>query len=215
MRVALAADVGRHVVSALMRTVDVQVEDPHRVGHPDLRDYPVLYAFWHGSMVPLLFRHRDQGARVLVSRHGDGEIIARVLESYGYETARGSSSRGGVQGLREMLRAVQGQRRDLAITPDGPRGPRHVAKKGLIATAQGTGLPIVPIAAAPERAKTLGSWDGFMIPYPFSRVHVVYGAPWRVDPQQTGADGLAHVQRELEQVTTRAAALAAQGSEGG
>jgi lysophospholipid acyltransferase (LPLAT)-like uncharacterized protein len=107
---------------------------------------PVIVAFWHGHqlMLPLHYRGPSRPA-VLVSRHRDGELIARVLARFGFETVRGSTTRGAAAGLAGMVRAAAAGC-DLAVTPDGPRGPRHVAQLGAIALAKHTGLPLLPVA---------------------------------------------------------------------
>ena len=136
----------------------------------------VVYAFWHDQMLPLVRFHRREGAVVLVSEHADGEYIARVLDAQGFRTARGSSTRGGARGLRGLVKAAR-EGRDLAVTPDGPRGPRHTFKEGVLVAAQLTGHPVVPIGVAAHPAWRLDSWDRFMIPKPFSRIHAAYGDP--------------------------------------
>ena len=134
-----------------------------------------LYAFWHARLLPLCFTHRDRNIVVLVSRHRDGELIARIVERLGFTPARGSSTRGGDEAVREMLRFAEEGRR-LAISPDGPRGPACVVKPGLAYLASRTGLPVIPVAAAMARGWRLRSWDRFMIPAPFSRMVVGHGA---------------------------------------
>lgn len=138
-----------------------------------------LFALWHARLLPLVFTHRQQGAAVLISQHQDGELIARIVERLGYTTARGSSTRGGEEGVREMLRHAE-QGRLLAITPDGPRGPAERVKPGLVYLASRTGYVVVPVAASPSRFWPLRSWDRFRFPWPFTRVVVGYGTPIEV-----------------------------------
>ena len=135
-----------------------------------------VYAMWHARLLPLVYTYRGRGAAVLVSRHRDGELITRIIRRLGYVAGRGSSTRGGDEGMREMIE--WGQRgRLLAITPDGPRGPAERVKPGLVYLASRTGLPIVPVASAASPCWRLRSWDGFRIPKPFARVIVANGAP--------------------------------------
>lgn len=140
-----------------------------------------IYALWHARLLSLVFTHRGRGAAVLVSRHRDGELIARIIEKLGYATARGSSTRGGEEGLRELLDWAE-RGRLLAITPDGPRGPAERVKAGLVFLASRTGYPIVPVASAARPAWRLRSWDGFRVPRPFARVLIAYGPPIPVPP---------------------------------
>jgi lysophospholipid acyltransferase (LPLAT)-like uncharacterized protein len=138
-----------------------------------------IFALWHARLLPLVYAHRGRGVVVLVSRHADGEWIARMIERLGYGTARGSSTRGGEQGMRELM-TPEARARGLAITPDGPRGPAGRVKPGLAWLASRSGLPIVPAAAASDRAHVFRSWDRFRVPLPFARVAVQYGAPLAV-----------------------------------
>lgn len=140
------------------------------------RGEPFIFVFWHGQLLPLVYHHRNQGIVVLVSDHKDGEYITRVIHRHGFETARGSSTRGGVKGLKGILRAAKAGK-ELAFTPDGPRGPRHEFKWGALVAAQLTGLPVIPIGVGVDRGWYLNSWDRFMIPKPFSTLKIRYGAP--------------------------------------
>jgi hypothetical protein len=135
-----------------------------------------LYALWHGSLLPLFYYKRGEGIVVLVSQNRDGEYITRVIHREGYRTVRGSSSRGGFRSLLEMSRLGR-QGEALAITPDGPRGPRHRAQPGVLIVAQRGGVPILPLAAAVNPCRRLNSWDRFVIPAPFARVVMGFGPP--------------------------------------
>ncbi len=140
-----------------------------------------VYAFWHSGLLPLTVVRRDEGIAVLVSRHRDGELITRIIERLGYVSARGSSTRGGDAGVREMLTWAEAGRH-LAVTPDGPRGPVEQVKDGLLYLATRTGRRIVPIAVAARPTWALRSWDRFRVPRPFARVRAAHGAPFALDP---------------------------------
>jgi lysophospholipid acyltransferase (LPLAT)-like uncharacterized protein len=144
-----------------------------------------IFALWHSRILPLTFTHRGLGVAVLISRHRDGELIARMVEHLGYVTARGSSTRGGGEGAREMLTFAE-RGRALAVTPDGPRGPKEVVKIGLVYLASRSGLPVIPVGASASREWRLRSWDGFRIPQPFSRLVVAYGESIEVPPELEG-----------------------------
>jgi lysophospholipid acyltransferase (LPLAT)-like uncharacterized protein len=131
-------------------------------------------------MLPLLWQHRSHGVAILISEHGDGEIIARVAEALGYRSVRGSSSRGAERALLGMIREVK-EGSEVAITPDGPRGPAQHFAPGAAIIAQRSGAPLLPLTAFADRAWRLKSWDRFLIPKPFARVVVTYGEPWRAD----------------------------------
>ena len=140
---------------------------------------PVIFVFWHGQLLPLVHYHRNEGIVVLVSEHADGEYITRIIERHGFGTVRGSSTRGATKGLKGLIRAARAGR-DLALTPDGPRGPARRFKPGALAVAQTTGLPIIPVAVAASRGWRFRSWDGFLVPRPLARVRIEYGPPHTV-----------------------------------
>ncbi|NOT33953.1 MAG: lysophospholipid acyltransferase family protein [Candidatus Eisenbacteria bacterium] len=165
-----------------------------------------LFAFWHARLLPLVYTHRARGIAVLVSQHRDGEVIAQIIEHLGFETARGSSTRGGTRGLRELLRwARRGHL--LAITPDGPRGPAEQVKEGLVHTASRTGLPVIVIATAASSSWVFRSWDRFRVPRPFARVVIEYSealaVPRELDASATEVQRV-RLEREMQTVQRRA-----------
>ena len=134
---------------------------------------------WHEALLPLLGHHRGAGAVIVVSHARDGQYLADFAESIGYRLVRGSSSRGAVGALLAATRELEGGA-IVALTPDGPRGPRRDLKQGVLAAAQRAGVPLLPVHAEANRAWRLDSWDRFCIPKPFARVRVAYGPPIRV-----------------------------------
>jgi lysophospholipid acyltransferase (LPLAT)-like uncharacterized protein len=142
---------------------------------------------WHGRMMVAASQFRDVDVRVLVSMSGDGQLAVDFLERLGYGTLRGSTSKAGSRALREML----GTLRDsvtVAITPDGPRGPRHAVSRGPAFLARETGLTILPVGFGVDRAWYARSWDRFTIPKPFTRVCVAYGESIQVPPDASDED---------------------------
>jgi len=131
---------------------------------------------WHEALLPLLWAHRGIGAVIVVSHARDGQYLADFAESIGYRLVRGSSSRGAVGALLAATRELQGGA-IVALTPDGPRGPRRDLKTGVLVAAQRAGVPLLPVHAEANRAWRLNSWDRFGIPKPFARVRVAYGEP--------------------------------------
>lgn len=147
---------------------------------PDPGSLPTaIYAAWHEQLLPLAFLHADQNMVALVSQHRDGEILTRFLATLGYETARGSSTRGGEGAVRELVAAGRSGK-SLAFTPDGPRGPARHCKPGAVRVAAATGLAIVPTAAAARPCRRLNSWDRFVVPLPGARIWASHGPPLRV-----------------------------------
>ena len=196
---------GATLLRTLMITVRIHVEGKeidarlHRVG-------PVIYAFWHGRLVvPTLFR-QGQGARTLISRHRDGEYIAQIARRLGHQPVRGSSTRGGSAALR-ALSANQDGTADLAITPDGPRGPRYVAQRGTIFLGQKSGLPILPIAIGMRRYWQLPSWDEFRIPKPFSHVLFKFVEPLYI-PRVLSSEEMEAYRLKLQEMLREATAYA-------
>jgi lysophospholipid acyltransferase (LPLAT)-like uncharacterized protein len=169
------------------------------------RGEPVIFLFWHSRILPLAHLHRNEGAVVLISEHRDGELIARLVERRGFGTARGSSTRGGARGLRALLRALR-DGHDLAITPDGPKGPPRRFKPGALLAAERSGAPLIPLAVGARRASRVRSWDRFLVPHPFARVRVVYGPPINV-PRGASGEALlelaGRVDAELNRLTDR------------
>jgi len=175
---------GRYVLRSLFRTLHVERTGHHHVMRLRQGGTPVIFVFWHGRLLPLIHVHRHDGIVVLVSEHRDGEYLARLLHHFGFGTVRGSSTRGGVRGLKGLVRAAR-RGLDLAITPDGPRGPNRELKRGALAAARMTGLPLVPVGVGVTSAWRIRGWDEFLVPKPFSTVRVAYGHPRSV-PRHAG-----------------------------
>lgn len=171
------------------------------------RGESIILAFWHEQLVMMPFPYRGKRVCVMVSHHRDGELITRALRPLRIATARGSSTRGWSGGLKGMLRAYRGGA-DLAFAPDGPRGPRYVAKSGVIQVARVTGATIVPVAAAARWCRRIRSWDRLIIPVPWSRIVYVVGEPLGV-PADAGPAEVEQVRAALEHELTRLTAHAA------
>lgn len=135
-----------------------------------------IYAFWHDRILTGTYFFRDLGIVVLTSKSFDGEYIARCLTRFGFGAVRGSSSRGGVRGLVEMIRLMK-DGLPMAFTVDGPRGPRYDAKSGPLLLAKKTGNPILPFIIESKAFWQVKSWDRLQIPKPFSRTRVFFSEP--------------------------------------
>ncbi len=140
---------------------------------------PVIILVWHGKIfiAPYFFRRR--GIMPLVSPSEDGEIIAQIVDRWGYKVLRGSSSHSIVRAWNEMKTELK-KGGEVIIVPDGPRGPNRKLKPGALKLAQATGAYLVPFTFASSRKKPLNSWDHFLIPKPFSRIVTIYGEPFSV-----------------------------------
>src|SRR5215831_15850478 len=152
---------------------------------------PVIFCLWHNRLAISMIVHRRHPRKLaaLVSASKDGALLAAVLGRFGVEQIRGSSSRRGPQALLELTsHAKRGY--DLAVTPDGPKGPRYIVQHGVIALAQVTGLRITPVTCNTETKICLKSWDGFQVPLPFSRCELILNKPIFVprDADETGRE---------------------------
>lgn len=136
---------------------------------------PVVWVLWHNRIlvIPILYERffRSRPGAVLISKSRDGGILAGVIERFGGNPVRGSSSRGGAAALRVLQRMMEGGY-DTYITPDGPKGPRYSMSAGAVWLAQNSGAPIMPVSVEASSCWRLGRWDGFIIPKPFARVDV-------------------------------------------
>lgn len=147
LKLSVVPPVGAWVIRCLGRSMRIESQG-HEVADQLYQDGTrAIFAFWHARQLLMPFAYRGDRAYVLISQHQDGEIIARIVERFGFLAVRGSSTRGGVEALRELIRLGHSGA-DLVVTPDGPKGPAQVAKIGVIQLARATGLPIVPITAA-------------------------------------------------------------------
>jgi lysophospholipid acyltransferase (LPLAT)-like uncharacterized protein len=156
----------------------------------------VIYAFWHGRMLIFTYSHRKQKIHVLISQHKDGEFIARIIRNLGFVSVRGSTTRGGPKAIFEMCEKTASGF-DVAITPDGPKGPGFQVHPGIVYIAQRTGMPMVPITNSAENRWRLSSWDRFLIPKPFSKTVIMPGEPIYVPVECTSKE-LEEKRKELE-----------------
>jgi lysophospholipid acyltransferase (LPLAT)-like uncharacterized protein len=186
-------------------TATIRFRSDDRPGYFRAEPPKTIFAVWHNRLAlsaAMYQRHvrvfnsqRRMAAMVSASR--DGGMLAQILENFGIEPVRGSSSRRGAQALIEMTSCAE-RGLDLAITPDGPRGPRYEVQDGVIATAQLTGLPILPVSYHLNWKIRLKSWDGFQIPLPFARCYVVFGHPIAV-PREITDEERESLRKQLEQ----------------
>jgi lysophospholipid acyltransferase (LPLAT)-like uncharacterized protein len=173
--------VGPPLVSLWTRTLRVRYLGVEQRVHKLPRRPTGIFVFWHQRMLAFAGVFQHTGFRVIVSQHGDGEMIARIVEGLGMQAIRGSTTRGGVHALREILRDSD---RDvqIAITPDGPRGPRFAFREGAIYLASRSGLALFPVAVSFASYISLPTWDGFIIPRPFTRTVMRLGEKIVVPP---------------------------------
>jgi lysophospholipid acyltransferase (LPLAT)-like uncharacterized protein len=155
-----------------------------------------VLTFWHGRILPATLYFRRRGIVVITSENFDGEWIARIIARFGYGTARGSSSRGGLRALLKLVRDMAAGKA-AAFTVDGPRGPARVAQPGAVWLAKETGNPVLPFHLEASTHWTANSWDRTQVPKPFSTVALVIGEPLEV-PHDASAGQLEAARLELE-----------------
>ena len=199
----LLAFVGAGILKSLFLTLRLRVEDPYGFVKSASTD-PAIFCFWHNRILGITFVFRKiypkrrKGVTVLTSASKDGEILANIVAAFGMGSARGSSSRRGSRALLELVRLVRSGT-DIAITPDGPRGPRYSLGPGVIQLAQSTGAQILPVHASFSRCIRMKTWDGFIIPLPFTKVSVTLGAPMTI-PAQIDDEGFENERKKLEDI---------------
>jgi lysophospholipid acyltransferase (LPLAT)-like uncharacterized protein len=196
------------VAKMLVRTLSLR----YRPLGPDLGDGRVhladrfIYAIWHENLLLPAARFGGPDLAVLISAHADGQVLGGLITAMGMEMVKGSTTRGGVEAVRKLI-SPDTRWRNLAVTPDGPRGPRRVVQQGILYVASRTGMKIVPVGVGYRRPWRLKSWDRFAVPKPFSRVRCVTGEPVAV-PADLRAAGLEEyrlvVQAEMDRLNAAA-----------
>jgi len=201
LKAAAIAAVGAPVIEALGGTYTWRERGADVLSGLQAEGRQPIFALWHGRIFATSLYLRDRGIVVITSENFDGEWIARIIRRFGYQPARGSTSRGGVRALREMRREMKAGS-PTAFTVDGPRGPARVAQPGAVWLASATGNPIVPIHVEAASFWTVRSWDRHQVPKPGSALATAIGDPIEV-PRRAGAATIENGRRELERALAR------------
>jgi len=208
--IALGPPVAASLVRLLGATLRLRAEGVEALVPSWAAARPLIYCVWHGRilMVPWLNARlrRTHGARavsVLASRSRDGSILGGFVSRFGLDVVRGSSSRGGAGALRALVTAVQAGR-DVALAPDGPRGPRGQLGPGVVALAALTGASVVPLGFAARPARRLSTWDEFLVPAPFARAALVFGAATTIARDADRERVRKEIERSLDEATAAA-----------
>lgn len=173
---AMAPPIAAGLIRLLGRLIRFETLGTEHVDAIWKDDKHAILALWHDQLLLMVHAYHGPGTKILISASKDGELIARTIERFGQGTVRGSSSRGGRAAFRSLIELGQ-EKVDLVITPDGPKGPRHELKDGLVQLARLTGRPVVPMAFVCSRGKRFASWDRFLLPLPFGQGVFSYGEP--------------------------------------
>jgi len=201
MQVATIAGLGYPLINALGHTLRWRVEGLQHLEAILASGRQPVMAFWHGRILPATFFFRRRGIVVITSENFDGEWIARIIERFGYGTARGSTSRGGKKAMLQLVRDMKAGRA-AGFTLDGPRGPARVAQAGAVWLASATGNPVLPFHLEASSHWSLRSWDRTQIPKPFSTIALVVGEPLEI-PSDASGETLEQARQDLEDRLSR------------
>ncbi|HIJ78072.1 MAG: lysophospholipid acyltransferase family protein [Desulfobulbaceae bacterium] len=210
LTLAIAPYIYRIVSRLLFATCRVEDHGGANMAGLEKGGRPFIAAFWHYSIFYVVHRSRGKRWVAMVSASKDGEYISRILQGMGYETVRGSKGKGGLGALRGMVAAVRNKGLNAAIVADGSQGPAREVQAGVILLAAKTGAPILPVAWAADRYLVFRSWDRTVLPKPFAKIKMYYGAPLRV-PEKLSAEELEAQRLLLEQRLNELYAKAWQG----
>lgn len=176
----------------------IGAETPQRYWDAGL---PMIGCSWHGRLLMMPYAWRWEGpCRMLISSHRDGRLIADTIARLGFPVVTGSTTRGGTAAVRRLVAALA-EGESVAMTPDGPRGPRMRAQSGIVRIASLSGAPIIPVSFGVRRRRVVGSWDRLVLVWPFDRGVVIYGDPIVV-PADADASALERARLEVERALT-------------
>jgi lysophospholipid acyltransferase (LPLAT)-like uncharacterized protein len=214
MQISAIAGLGYPLINAIGHTLRWRVDGMHHFAAIAASGRQPVMAFWHGRILPATFYFRRRGIVVITSENFDGEWIARIIERFGYGTARGSTTRGGLRAMLKLVREMAAGK-PAGFTVDGPRGPARVVQPGAIWLAKETGNPVLPFHLEASSHWTAKSWDRTQVPKPFATVALAIGEPLEVPrdatPQQLEAARL-EVEARLKALEQKALAMISAGT---
>jgi len=168
------------LIQTLCKTLRIQTTGSESINSLIKEKRNFVLAFWHGTMVIPWFAHRNLKLLAIISKSKDGDLLAKILRKWNYNVVRGSSSKGGNVALQIMIDHAKHEC-PVAITPDGPLGPNFKMKAGAVITAKKSEVPLVLVGVGCKSKRKLHSWDNFEVPFPFSKVQLVYSEPILID----------------------------------
>lgn len=167
--------------------------------HPNKESgFPRIFCFWHSNLLPITYAYRNTGKTAVVSESKDGRRAAAVASLWKTNIIFGSSSHGGFNAFRQCIKTLD-LNKSVAITPDGPRGPKEIVKPGIAQIAILSKAPVITITASVKNAWYLKSWDRFMIPKPFTRINFIIGDPIRFTPNNDTEDSVEKLRLLIQQ----------------
>lgn len=194
-RIRIISTLGAGLIRLLGSTWRFRVSGEEHVAAARAHGRTVVWAFWHGRMLPLSYGYRGRSIHVLASQHRDGELMGQTIRKLGFGHVRGSSTRGGAQAILELAAKLR-EGYDLGLTVDGPRGPKYVFKPGPLEISKLSGCAVVPVAVSSKRHWVFTSWDALELPWPFTKVSVLFGHPTVV----SSAAGLDEIEQKRQQI---------------
>ena len=209
MKIRLNAKVTSFFASLLIRILGItwrtEIRGARHLDRARGMSDRVIFTFLHGRLLALSWSHRNSNVYVLASEHYDGDLMGKTIEWLGFGHLKGSTTRGGARALRELRSLLSGGY-DIALTVDGPKGPRGRVQQGATELSRITASAVLPISNSARGRKLFGSWDRFQVPGPFAKVIVEYGEPLIVTAG-TGAEEReslrVELERRLEELTAR------------
>ncbi len=169
-----------YAITVLCKSLKIEKQNQEVIEKLKLKNQNFVLAFWHETMLLPWYLHGAPDFTALTSKSKDGDLLAKILIKWKYNVVRGSSSIGGDVALENMVDYAK-NKHSIAITPDGPRGPKHKFKAGAVITAKKSGISLVLAGVGFKKKKTLSNWDKFEIPYFFTRAKIVYSEPIYVE----------------------------------
>ncbi len=173
---------GFFLINILVKTYRIKRINGNHLDEMIEKGKNFVVASWHGSMIPGWYLHKNLNSAALVSKSKDGDVLYHILDKWGFKVVRGSSHIGGKEALEEMITLLR-KKYNLVITPDGPRGPRHVMKAGAIVSAKKAGVALFLAGISIKNKIRLNSWDRFEFPLPFTKINVKYSEPIYIDKE--------------------------------
>ncbi len=174
-------ELGYYLIVSIFSTIRMRLFNDSKVWHFINKGQPVIFTMWHNRLAYPPYGYnkvfRKNNLVAMVSRSKDGRVLGSIIERFGYKPSYGSTSKGGTEAMREMIKLINDDKFDCAITPDGPRGPKYKIQPGVISLAQSTGAPIIPLTYDVKWKFKLKSWDGFYVPLPFNYGVVMFADP--------------------------------------
>jgi lysophospholipid acyltransferase (LPLAT)-like uncharacterized protein len=180
VKIGVVSALGYLIIRLICSTLRWEVQGASKLDSIHAIGRKFILTFWHGRVFMAIYHFRKRGIVAMISQNRDGEYLARVMQRFGFGTARGSSTRRSRGATMECLQAMK-DGRDLGTAIDGPRGPCYVAKPGAAYLARKSGNPVLPFHIAAEKKWVMNSWDRFQVPRPFSRAIVLVGEPIYLD----------------------------------